>query len=202
MVWAQNKCHIWTQYPWNPLHRLLWWPYMGEVSCRAVFSVDYTLKNQIFPVENSNLWSSVLVANISSVFKTGQIWSLLYSHSRFWVSFNLLSPRRLIFRLHKSLVSPAPPLSNFFDTFELSAWLGDNLQYLPVFQMPLSTKSVTVSHQDTCASHSFLKNIFTLYYITYITGVIIMTCKKKGKIKDVLDFWLPSVDCWELSNKI
>ena len=48
----------------------------------------------------------------------------------------------------------------FFDFLELSAKDGDNLQHLPVFQMPMSIKSGTVSYQDTCVSHGFLKYTF------------------------------------------
>ena len=57
-----------------------------------------THKSQIFPVKNSNLQFSGIVAK-SSVFKTRQLRSLLSSHLRFWVSFNHLSSQRLIFRL-------------------------------------------------------------------------------------------------------
>ena len=64
-----------------------------------------TLNSQIFPIKNANLQSSGLVAK-SSVFKTRQFWNLLSSHLRFWVSFNLLSSQRRVFRLPKNPVTP------------------------------------------------------------------------------------------------
>ena len=73
-----------------------------------------TLKSRIFPVKNANLQSSGLVGLVakSSVFKTGQFWNLLSSHLRFWVSFNLLSSQRLIFRLPKNPVTPQSLVRN------------------------------------------------------------------------------------------
>ena len=73
------------------------------------------LKSQIFPVKNANLRSSGLVGLVakSSVFKLGNFCNLLSSHLRFWVSFNLLSSQRLIFRLSKNAVTPpAIPVAN------------------------------------------------------------------------------------------
>ena len=137
------------------LYGLIWGRYHEELSSQLT-----TLNNQIFLVKNSNLWSSVLVANKSSVIKTRQIWSVLSSHLGFWVSFNLLPP--------KSPVNPALTSSmkfNFFDLSELYmciAWF----------------------------SQKCLTNTNTL-----IAGVIIISCKKKGKIKDLLEtaqslFWI------------
>ena len=137
------------------LYGLIWGRYHEELSSQLT-----TLNNQIFPVKNSNLWSSVLVANKSSVIKTRQIWSLLSSHLGFWVSFNLLSPGWLIFRLPKSQVTPAPPLSMNFNFFEFSEF------YMCIAWF----------------SQKYLSNTNTL-----IAGVIIITCKKKGKIKDLLE---------------
>ena len=72
-----------------------------------------TFKSRVFPDKNANLQFSGLVGSglvgliaKSSVFKTRQFWNLLSSHLRFWVSFNLLSSQRLIFRLPKNPVTP------------------------------------------------------------------------------------------------
>ena len=87
----------------NAICRLIWWgKYHQEKSSQLIIFMS-----RMFPVKNSNLPSYGLVAK-SSVFKTSQLWSLLPSHLTFWVSFNLLFSQRLIFRLPKNLITPAP----------------------------------------------------------------------------------------------
>ena len=85
----------------------------------------FTIKGQIFdPLSQlPNLLSSKL------------FWSLLSSHLRFWVSFNLLSSRRLIFRLFKSPVTPYlfflhvhgyTPLENIAYSLDVPVWVRRN----------------------------------------------------------------------------
>ena len=71
--------------------------YHEELSSQSI-----TLYTQIFTVKNWKLQSTGLVVKYS-VFRTWQFWSLLFSHLRIWVSFNVLSTQRLIFRLQTSL---------------------------------------------------------------------------------------------------
>ena len=73
---------------YSAIHGAFW-----DVSPGAIISLS-----KIFPVKNSNFPSSSLVAK-SPVSKTRLFWSLLSSHLRFRVCFNLLSWQKLIFRL-------------------------------------------------------------------------------------------------------
>ena len=81
----------------------MWGRYHQERSSQLI-----TFRNQIFPVKNLNLPSSSLIGLVaeSPVVKTRQFLNLLSSHLRFWVSSNLLSSQRPIFRLPKNPVTP------------------------------------------------------------------------------------------------
>ena len=87
------------------------------------------LKSPIFRVKSSNLHSSGLVrlASQSSVFKKGNFSSLLSSHLRFLLSYNLPSSQGLIFKLPENLVTP--PLISL----SIKMWQYYLALLLPVF---------------------------------------------------------------------
>ena len=104
----------------NSIRFYYWGRYHQERSSQLI-----TLKNQILLVKNLNLQSSSLVGWVAkfSVVKTRQFWNLLSSHLRFWVSFNLLSSQRLIFRLPKN---PVPPEVHFHNN---GFWSHDEVTF-------------------------------------------------------------------------
>ena len=58
------------------------------------------------------------------------------------------------------LICPAPWITFIFWVFGVVCQILGKLQHLPVFRMPMSIKSGTVSYQDTCVSHGFLNYTF------------------------------------------
>ena len=134
-----------------------WGGYHQELSSQLI-----TLKSQIFPFKNSNLQSYGLggLVTKSSVLQTRQVWNLLSSHLRFWVSFNLLSfwvsfnllsSQGLIFRLPKNPVTPQKMIIVFQMVahtgvkpcdFPIQVQCSTTELYSPLFRSPKNTQVI------------------------------------------------------------